>query len=60
MQAFMGEPNDLVVHTASALAIDVGSRIFTREQQLRTATDHSSYYKNAEVQAFVRQHLGSA
>ena len=57
MQVFMGEPNDLVVNTASALDIDAGSRAFRAEQQFRAAVDHSSYYQDAGVQAFVRQHL---
>ena len=57
MQVFMGEANDLVVNTASALDIDAGSRTFTADQQFRAAVDHSSYYQDAGVQAFVRQHL---
>lgn len=60
MQVFMGEPNDLVVHTASALEIDAGSRAFTRDKQLRVSVDHSSYYQDAAVQEFARQHLRQA
>jgi hypothetical protein len=60
MQVFMGEPNDLVVQTASALEIDAGSRIFTPEQQFRASVDHSSYYQDSGVQAFVRNHFATA
>lgn len=59
MQVFMGEPNDLVVHTASALEIDASSRAFTADQQFRASVDHSSYYQDTGVQAFVRGHLGA-
>jgi hypothetical protein len=58
VQAFMGEPNDLVVHTASALEIDKLSRTFTPDQQFRTTVDHGSYFQNAEVAAFIAKQLG--
>ena len=60
MQVFMGEPNDLVVHTASALEIDAGSRTFAPDQQLRASVDHSNYYQDSAVQEFVRKHLRQA
>jgi hypothetical protein len=57
MQVFMGEPNDLVVHTASALEIDAPARVFTPDQQLRVKVDHSSYYQDSGVADFARRHL---
>jgi len=57
MQVFMGEPNDLVVHTASALEIDPGARMFSADQQYRATTDHSSYFQDAGVQEFIRRHF---
>jgi hypothetical protein len=58
VQAFMGEPNDLVVNTASALEIDKLSRTFAPDQQFRTTVDHGSYFQNAEVAAFIARQLG--
>jgi hypothetical protein len=58
VQAFMGEPNDLVVHTASALEIDKISRTLAPDQQFRTTVDHGSYFQNAEVADFVAKQLG--
>jgi hypothetical protein len=60
VQAFMGEPNDLVVHTASALEIDKLSRTLAPDQQFRTTVDHGSYFQNAEVADFVARQLGNA
>lgn len=57
MQVFMGEPNDLVVHTASALEIDPGARMFSADQQYRATIDHSSYFQDAGVQEFIRRHF---
>jgi alpha-D-ribose 1-methylphosphonate 5-triphosphate diphosphatase PhnM len=57
MQVFMGEPNDLVVHTASALEIDPGTRMFSADQQYRATIDHSSYFQDAGVQEFIRRHF---
>lgn len=56
-QVFIGEPNDLVVQSASALEIDAGARHFSADQQFRASVDHSSYFQDAAVQAFVREHL---
>ena len=58
VQAFMGEPNDLVVHTASALEIDKLSRTLAPDQQFRTTVDHGSYFQNAEVADFIAKQLG--
>jgi hypothetical protein len=58
IQAFMGEPNDLVVHTASALEIDKASRTLAPDQQFRTTVDHGSYFQNAGVADFVARQLG--
>ena len=60
MQVFMGEPNDLVVHTASALQIDQPTRMFAPDQQLRAAVDHGSYFQDAGVMDFIRKHLSTA
>jgi len=60
MQVFMGEPNDLVVHTASALEIDQPFRIFPPDQQFRASVDHGSYFQDAGVVGFIRKHLASA
>jgi pimeloyl-ACP methyl ester carboxylesterase len=57
VQAFMGEPNDLVVHTASALEIDKLSRTFVPGQQFRTTVDHGSYFQNPEVADFIVKQL---
>jgi hypothetical protein len=57
IQAFMGEPNDLVVHTASAIEIDKQSRMLAANQQFKTTVDHGSYFQNAEVAAFIAKHL---
>jgi len=59
-QVFMGEPNDLVVHTASALAIDQPLRIFVPEQQFRASVDHGSYFQDAGVVEFVSRHFSTA
>jgi hypothetical protein len=59
MQVFMGEPNDLVVHTASALEIDAPTRVFTPDQQFRATVDHGSYYQDAGVIEFAKKHLSS-
>jgi hypothetical protein len=58
VQAFMGEPNDLVVHTASALEIDKPSRAFAPDQQFKTKVDHGSYFQDAEVATFIARQLG--
>jgi hypothetical protein len=58
VQAFMGEPNDLVVHTASALEIDKSSRTLAPDQQFKTKVDHGSYFQNAEVAVFIAKQLG--
>jgi hypothetical protein len=58
-QVFMGEPNDLVVHTASALEIDQPTRIFASDQQYRASVDHGSYFQDAGVADFIRKHLAS-
>jgi len=58
VQAFMGEPNDLVVNTASALEIDKLSRTLTPDQQFRTTVDHGSYFQNAGVADFIAKQLG--
>lgn len=58
VQAFMGEPNDLVVHTASALEIDKSSRTLAPDQQFKTKVDHGSYFQNAEVATFIAKQLG--
>jgi hypothetical protein len=57
IQAFMGEPNDLVVHTSSAIEIDKQSRMLAANQQFKTTVDHGSYFQNAEVAAFIAKHL---
>ena len=57
VQAFMGEPNDLVVHTASALEIDKLSRTLAPDQQFRTTVDHGSYFQDAEVATFIAKQL---
>jgi len=57
VQAFMGEPNDLVVHTASALEIDKQSRTLAANQQFRTTVDHGSYFQDTKVAAFIAKHL---
>ena len=59
VQAFMGEPNDLVVHTASAIEIDKLSRTLAPDQQFRTTVDHGSYFQNAEVADFIAKQLSS-
>ncbi len=59
MQVFMGEPNDLVVNTASALEIDAPARAFAPDQQFRAAVDHGRYYQDAGVIDFARRHLSS-
>jgi hypothetical protein len=58
-QVFMGEPNDLVVHTASALEIDRPTRVFPPEQQFRASVDHGSYFQDAGVVEFIKRHLSS-
>jgi hypothetical protein len=58
VQAFMGEPNDLVVHTASALEIDTPSGTLAPDQQFRTTVDHGSYFQDAGVANFVARQLG--
>jgi hypothetical protein len=58
VQAFMGEPNDLVVHTASAIEIDKLSRTLAPDQQFRTTVDHGSYFQDAEVADFIAKQLG--
>ena len=58
VQAFMGEPNDLVVNTASALEIDKLSRMLAPDQQFRSTVDHGSYFQNPEVAAFIAKQLG--
>ncbi len=58
VQAFMGEPNDLVVNTASALEIDKLSRTFAPDQQFRTTVDHGSYFQDAGVAKFIAKQLG--
>ncbi len=58
VQAFMGEPNDLVVNTASALEIDKLSRTLAPDQQFKTTVDHRSYFQNTEVAAFIAKQLG--
>jgi hypothetical protein len=57
-QAFFGEPNDLVVPTASMTAIDRPARMLPAEQQLKVAVDHFSYFKDPQVVAFLRRQLG--
>jgi hypothetical protein len=59
VQAFMGEPNDLVVHTASALEIDKLSRTLAPDQQFKTKVDHGSYFQDAEVATFIAKQLAS-
>jgi hypothetical protein len=58
-QAFMGEPNDLVVNTASAIEIDKLSRTLAPDQQLKTSVDHGSYFQNAQVARFIAKQLSS-
>ncbi len=58
VQAFMGEPNDLVVNTASAIEIDKLSRTLPPDQQFKTTVDHGSYFQNAEVATFIAKQLG--
>ena len=60
MQVFMGEPNDLVVHTASALEIDQPTRAFAPDQQFRASVDHGRYFQDPGVADFIRRHLASA
>jgi hypothetical protein len=60
VQAFMGEPNDLVVNTASALEIDKLSRTLAPDQQFHTTVDHGSYFQNVGVADFVAKQLGIA
>jgi hypothetical protein len=57
-QSFLGEPNDLVVMTASALEIDKLSRKLARDQQLKTSVDHGSYFQDPEVIDFITKQLG--
>jgi len=59
-QVFMGEPNDLVVQTASALEIDQPARVFAPEQQYRASVDHGSYFQDAGVADFIRKHFSAA
>jgi hypothetical protein len=59
VQAFMGEPNDLVVNTASAIEIDKLSRTLAPDQQFRTTVDHGSYFQDARVAEFIAKQLGS-
>jgi len=58
IQAFMGVPNDLVVHTSSALEIDKSTRTLAPDQQFKTTVDHGSYFQNAEVATFIAKQLG--
>jgi hypothetical protein len=59
VQAFMREPNDLVVNTASALEIDKLSRTLAPDQQFRTTVDHGSYFQDAGVATFIAKQLGN-
>jgi hypothetical protein len=56
-QAFMGEPNDLVVMTSSAIEIDKLSRKLTPDQQFKASVDHGSYFQDAGVVTFITRQL---
>lgn len=56
-QVFMGEPNDLVVPTASATEIDNLSRTLAPGQQLKVGVDHGSYFRDPVVGEFLKRQL---
>jgi hypothetical protein len=56
-QVFIGEPNDLVVMTASAIEIDKLSRKLGPNQQFKASVDHGSYFQDPEVVAFITRQL---
>ena len=58
-QAFFDEPNDLVVPTASMTAIDRPAHTVPADRLLKVAVDHFSYFREAQVVAFLRRQLGS-
>jgi pimeloyl-ACP methyl ester carboxylesterase len=55
-QAFLDMPNDLVVPTESMNAIDQMGFV-PKDRQLRVATDHFSYFDDAQVIEFIQQQL---
>jgi hypothetical protein len=56
-QTFMGEANDLVVPTASAIEIDKSSRTLAEGQRFQVAVDHGSYFQDPPAAAFIKRHL---
>jgi hypothetical protein len=56
-QAFIDEPNDLIVPTASMNAIDTSAFALAPERQLATNVDHFTYFDNEAVLEFLRQQL---
>ena len=55
-QAFIGQPNDLVVPTQSMSAIDAAGTV-PADRVLRAAVPHFGYFADETVLAFVRQQL---
>jgi pimeloyl-ACP methyl ester carboxylesterase len=55
--AFMNEPNDLVVPTSSMNAIDLPFNPVPPERALRLNVDHFSYFNEERVKAFLQEQL---
>jgi hypothetical protein len=56
-QAFIDEPNDLIVPTASMNAIDTAAFTLVPERQFATNVDHFTYFDNEAVLNFLREQL---